>query len=229
MITKNGVQYVIKGSNEDNGTYTHYYYTDNIVETYNIMYDGEKVPLATPVSISNQYSVNVYSRAPQVRLYLNGTLLDTKATSNTFWAGFKVDYAPGVLRAVEYDGVNEGAAFELRTCGTPQSIRLKVDRSTILPDGADVAFVTAELIDAEGNVVHDYTRRITFTGTGAAILKATGNANPTDMASFLSPSPTLYDGRAMAIVQSGLTEGTYTLTASCPGFPDATATIVIRK
>lgn len=47
MITKNGVTYVLRNSSEDNGKYSHYYYTDKIVKTYNIIYEGQRGTLTT--------------------------------------------------------------------------------------------------------------------------------------------------------------------------------------
>lgn len=163
----------------------------------NIMYDGERKPLRIkPTDItSKQLNVNVYSRSPQVRLYLNGRLIGTKPTSDTYWAGFTLDYEPGTLRAVEFDGQNEGASFELQTAGKPAAIRTKVDKYNRLH------YVTAELVDRNGRLVHEYERQVRFRVKGNARILATGNANPTDMESFHSPTPRLYDGRAMAILE----------------------------
>lgn len=203
------------------------FYADNNLA--NIMYNGEKVAISKPASLNNNLAVNVYSRSKQVRLYLNDRLIGTQSTSNTYWAGFSVPYEPGVLRAVEWDGTKEGASFELKTCGEPVAIRLKVDRSVISPDGADLAFVTAELIDADGQVVHDYSHKVTFSGVGDAEILVAGNANPTEMGSFRVMNPSFYDGRAMAIVQAGDVEGEFVLTARCKGFSDVSTTIKIAS
>ncbi len=50
MININGKKYVMRGSSEDNGTYS-YYYTDTITNTYNIIYEGQRgtVTLSTVV------------------------------------------------------------------------------------------------------------------------------------------------------------------------------------
>ncbi|MBQ9176103.1 MAG: DUF4982 domain-containing protein [Bacteroidaceae bacterium] len=170
----------------------------------NILFDGAMKPLSIkPADVSNkQLNVNVYSRSKQVRLYLNGRLIDTKSTGDTYHAGFVVDYEPGTLRAVEFDGVNEGASFELHTAGKPVGIRTKVEKYSRLH------YVTAELVDREGRVVHEYERKVTFQVKGDARIIAAGNANPTDMESFRSSAPRLYDGRAMAILEVW---GEYTL------------------
>ena len=152
-------------------------------------------------ALSHTVSVNVYSKAKMVRLYLNDRLIGTKATSDTYHAGFEVDYEPGVLRAVEWDGEKEGAAFELKTCGKAAALRLKTDSYDSL------TYITCELVDAEGNVLHDYEGKVSFSisdtgkgGSGKMAILAAGNANPTDMESFRTLSPRFYDGRAMAVV-----------------------------
>lgn len=162
-------------------------------------------------------TVNVYSRAPQVRLYLNGEVIGTKPTSSTWWAGFQVPYRPGTLRAVEVDGNAEGASFELATTGEPVALRLVGDTTRLHPDGCDLGYVVVELVDANGLVVNDSQRQVSFTVTGCGELLAGGNASPVDQESFRSPSPRLFRGRAMAIVKSGNHEGKATLTVTSPG------------
>ena len=176
----------------------------------NIMYNGAGKPLSIDKkAISGKgLNVNVYSRSKQVRLYLNDRLVDTKQTGDTYHAGFVVDYEPGTLRAVEFDGEKEGASFTLQTAGKPAAIRIKIDKYSKLH------YITAELVDREGNIVHEYERRVTFSIKSDARMLAAGNANPTDMESFRISSPRFYDGRAMAIVEPA---GNYIITAQSNG------------
>jgi hypothetical protein len=167
---------------------------------------------------NDKMTVNVYARSKQVRLYLNGRLLGTQNTSATYWAGFSVPYEPGVLRAVEFDGTNEGASFTLKTSGQPTGIRLRADRDYFSNDEQALIFITAEAVDAEGNVVRDVNERITFELTGNASLIATGNASPTDMESFRAPTVSLYEGRAMAIVRGNGTRQSVTLKATSENY-----------
>ncbi len=170
-------------------------------------------------------TVNVYSRSPQVRLYLNDKLIGTQSTSATFWAGFTVPYEAGVLKAVEYDGQQEGASFVLKTTGTPVAIRLTADRTQLMSDGLDLAYVTAELIDEEGQVVYDSQCTVHFTVEGEGKILACGNACPNDMESFRNPSPKLYNGRAQAIVQTSRQAGSLTVKVTADDLPTQTITL----
>lgn len=176
-------------------------------------------PHGTPLN------VNVYSRAPQVRLYLNDSLVGTKTTSATFWAGFTVPYEPGTLRAVEYDGEKEGDSFILKTTGTPAALRLVSDRGSATADGKDLVYVTAELVDAEGQVVYDSQRAVRFSIEGEGSILASGNACPNDMESFRNTSPRLYNGRAQAIVKTTHTAAGFTLRVSADGLPTQELTV----
>ncbi|MCQ2111803.1 MAG: DUF4982 domain-containing protein [Bacteroidaceae bacterium] len=192
---------------------------------YNVMWDGDEgAKLNNPKAyrqpqISSKVNVRVYSRSPEVRLYLNDRLIDTKTITKAYSATFTVDYQPGTLRAVEWDGQKEGASFELKTPGKPVAIRLTRDekRSELRADGTDIAYYLAELVDAEGNVVPEFERQVEFSVNGEGNILAAGNANPTDMGSFRINNPRLYNGQAMVIVQSTEKAGNITLTAKSKG------------
>lgn len=175
-------------------------------------------------------TVNVYSRAPRVRVYLNEELIDTKNTSNTYWAGFIVPYRPGTLKAVEVnENGSEGAAFVLRTTSDPVALRLKTDCNTLLANGTDLAYVTVELVDKDGQVVMDSERKVCFSVNGQGTLLSAGNASPTDQESFRSSEPRLFRGRAMAIVKSGEKNGKVSLTVKSDGMEEKTVTFKVKR
>jgi len=177
-------------------------------------------------------SVNVYSRAPRVRLYLNDKVVGEAQPSATFWTAFRVDYQPGTLRAVNLNANGQevaGEAFELQTTSEPVGLRLTADRNVIHADGTDLSYVTIELIDAQGRVcTSDCQRQIHLFAEGEGVLLAAGNASPNDQESFRSPSPRLFRGRALAILRSNEHAGTIRLTARSQGLPEATTTITTK-
>ena len=163
----------------------------------------------------SKMNVNVYSRAPKVRLYLNDNLVGEGAPGNTYWIGFKVGYVPGTLRAVNVENDKETDSFELTTTGTPTGIRLTADRDNYIGNGKDLIYVTAELIDSDGRVcTRNSSEKVNFTVEGEGVLLAAGNASPTDMASFRTNTPKLFEGRALAIIRTNSKEGNIKINAS---------------
>lgn len=164
-------------------------------------------------------TVNVYSRAPRVKLYLNDRLIGERETDKeNYTATFEVPYEPGVLKAVTSKGKE---AFELKTAGPPASIRLTADRARIKADRNDLSFVKIELVDKDGNVVPDAALPVKITCTGQGNVIAGGNAAYDDMKSFRSLTPNTFRGRAIAIVQPTEEAGEIKVTVSAEGLAEA--------
>lgn len=164
-------------------------------------------------------NVRVFTRCPAVRLYLNNLLLEEKKIENAdkshYTVTFKVPYQPGTLKAV---GLSEGKPSDsttLSTTGEVKAIRLKADRSIIRASHNDLAYVTVELVDNNGDVVpdEDMELAIRLKGKGKVIA---GNACPTDTKSFRSMNPFTYKGKALAIIQPDENAGKLTLEVSNP-------------
>ena len=161
--------------------------------------------------------INVYSRAPRVRLYLNDVVRGEGTPGSTFWCGFNIPYEPGTLRVVNLDASGHeiaGEEFVLKTTGKATGIRMVYEDVALSADENDLAYVTIELIDDEGNVViSDSKTTISITNTGAGELIACGTACPSDMQSFRSSTLTMYRGRALAILRSNGIAGAVALDA----------------
>ena len=160
--------------------------------------------------------VNVYSRSPKVKLYLNDKLVGEKETDKSnYTASFEVAYEPGVLKAVNV-GKNKEST-ELKTSGEPAAIRLVADRNRIKADNNDLAYVKIEIVDKEGNVIPDAKTEVAIRCTGKGSVIAAGNAAYDDMKSFRSLTPHTFRGRAMAIVRPEEEKGEIELTVSAEG------------
>jgi beta-galactosidase len=185
----------------------------------------ESLSWTFPTMENKVLSVNIYSRAPKLRLYLNNQLIDEKTTDKQYKSNFKVPYQPGVLKAVEVIDNKEGNSVVLQTVGKPVAIKLTADHTTIKADGQDLSYVLIELVDSNGNVVLDSSQKIQISSEGSGKIIGSGNAAPTDMESFGSLNPSLFKGRAMAIVRAGKLPGKTELTVSSNGIPSTTITI----
>lgn len=169
----------------------------------------------------NLLRVNIYSRSPLVKLYLNDQFIGQKQPDNTYCASFEVPYRPGVLKAE----TATGETFVLQTPGKTVAIRLQTDRSVIAADGRDLSYVTIELVDANGRVVPDSNRQLTIAVSGDGKLAASGNASPTDQESFRSTTPRLYRGCALVILKSIRHRGQITLQVTSNGLPSQTTVV----
>lgn len=173
--------------------------------------------------------VVVYSELPEVELFLNGASLGRRAVgvATKYQAEYSVPYRAGTLKAVGYRNRRAAGAWTLATAARPAAVRLSVDRGRIAADGSDLAYVTAELVDAQGNKV--YARQddllLEFGVGGAGTLAGVGNGNPYDPESFTNGRRTTFNGRAVAAIRSGLKPGTVTVTVRAKGLPAATARI----
>ncbi|MFZ0428853.1 MAG: glycoside hydrolase family 2 TIM barrel-domain containing protein, partial [Acidobacteriota bacterium] len=131
-------------------------------------------------------SVRIFSSYPEVRLELNGKVIDQKTLGDDseLTADFSVPYEPGVLRAVALENGVEAASKELKTTGAPAGIRLVADRTEIRADRNDLSYVKVEVVDAQGNRIPDAGVPVTFAVSGIGEIAGSGNACPDDMESF---------------------------------------------
>jgi beta-galactosidase len=98
--------------------------------------------------------VTVVSSANVVKLYLNGKYLGEGRQSERFLFTFdKVEWQPGELKAVGFDaGGRQVCEDVMVTAGKPAALRLTpiVSPNGLRADGADVALVQVEVVDALG-------------------------------------------------------------------------------
>jgi len=168
-----------------------------------------------------------YNNADEVELYLNGQSLGKRSKAgedlHVMW---RVQYAPGALKAVSRKNGVVVLTKEIKTAGDPVSIRLKADRSAIAADGKDLSFVTVELLDKDGNASPLADQLVKFTVEGPGAIVGTDNGNQNDHVSLKKPERHLFYGKCLAIVQSTNNGGKIILKASVEGLPEQEITIV---
>ena len=174
-----------------------------------------------------QIDVEIYSRYPAVRLYLNGKLVTERPTTRReeYKAVIPVAYEAGTLRVVGLVDGREVDPQTLETAGRPARIRLTADRDTVAADGSSLVFVTAEVVDSKGRVVPVADPLLDFSLEGGGTLLATCSADLTDTTAYTLPRRKAWKGRAMAVVRSGKEAGLLTLTAKARGLKKATVRI----
>ena len=180
-------------------------------------YKGEAVPSWEGKPID----VEVYTKAPEVKLYLNDKLVGTKQVSRDtqFKAVFSIPYEVGVLRAEA-----DGKSVTLATAGEPARLRLTADRNVIAAGGQDLAYITVEVVDKDGCVCPDAAIPCEAIVEGQGKMMAFATADLKDREPKTSPSVTTWKGRALLVVRSSLSKGKAQVTIKS-SLPTATMTI----
>jgi hypothetical protein len=201
--------------------------------------------------------IYVVSSAQRVELKLNGRSLGDGARSSEFLFTFdKVAFEAGTLQAIGYDEKGkEVARTELRTVGAPVALRLTPHTAPggLRADGADMALVDVEVVDAQGNRCPTALNRVHFSLTGPAEWRggiAQGSARPMPVnaapndnkgLSTTPPTPLLHEdnyilaktlpvenGVNRVLLRSQTTAGTIVLTAEAAGLKPASIELVSR-
>ena len=148
--------------------------------------------------------VEVYTKAPEVKLYLNDQLIDTKQVSREteFKAVFTIPYKAGTLRAEA-----DGKSVTLKTAGEPARLRLTPDRTVIAADGQSLTFVTVEVIDKNGWVCPNTPIDCEAIVKGQGQLLAFASADLKDTEPYTSPHVKTWKGRALLVVRSTQQKG----------------------
>ncbi len=163
--------------------------------------------------------VHVYTSYPEVRLELNGKTIGEQTVSDAtkLTATFNINYEPGELKAIALKDGSPVDSVILQTAGKPMRIKLSADRNKIKANRNDLSYVTAEVVDAKGNVVPDAIIPLQFNIEGAGKIIATANANPSDMESFQQPKHKTFRGKCLIIVQPKGKAGSIRLKATGEG------------
>ena len=148
--------------------------------------------------------VEIYTKAPEVTLYLNGKQIGKKNVdlSTEFKAVFSVPYEAGTLRAVA-----GGKSVTLTTAGEPARLRLTAEKPALTADGQDLAYITIEVVDSEGRVCPDAAIPCEAIVKGQGQLMAFATADLQDREPKTSPRVTTWKGRALLVVRSNKNKG----------------------
>ncbi len=168
--------------------------------------------------------VFVYTNHPAAELFINGKSQGVQRKSNEsklhryrlMWNN--VTYEPGTIKVVAYD--HQGKAVGEKstvTAGKPHSIRLEADRTILKADGNDLAFVTATILDRNGNECLTATPQLNFKVSGAGTYRAACNGDATSLEQFHLPTMKAFSGKLVVLVQSSEKKGDIELIVSGKG------------
>ncbi|MFN2537543.1 MAG: glycoside hydrolase family 2 TIM barrel-domain containing protein [Mycobacteriales bacterium] len=164
--------------------------------------------------------LEVYADADEVELLVNGRIVGKAPAGEgeEFKAEFDISYEPGEITAVAYRAGAEIGRTCLRSATGDPRLAVVADRTELVADHRDLAFVTGTLVDADGNLCTGTDRSVTVEVTGPAQLQGFGSASPKTEEGFADTERTTFDGRVLAVVRpSGPGEITVTMRAEgCP-------------
>ena len=165
--------------------------------------------------------VEVYTRQPEVKLYLNDQLIGTKQVSREteFKAVFTVPYKAGILRAEA-----GGESVTLKTASEPARLRLTPDRTVMSADGQSLTFVTVEVLDKQGTLVPEAVIDCEAVVKGQGQLLAFASADLKDTKPYTSPRVKTWKSRALLVVRSTQKKGSVSVSIKSP-LPTASLTL----
>lgn len=193
--------------------------------------DGKKAPMVHvfpywDFNEGQMIDVQACTNAPKVELFVNGVSQEIReidhAKGRDIVPLWKVPYAKGEIRAVAYDGQGNVVAEKVRrSFGDTAELRLSAERQELLANGEDLAFVTVEAFDADGNPVENARNRVQVAVTGAGRLIGIDNGDSADFDEHKGVSRRLFGGKLLAVVASKKEAGEIRVKVSSRGLPDA--------
>jgi beta-galactosidase len=175
--------------------------------------------------------VVVYSSCEQVELFLNGKSVRKKTTnrSNEFTAKYQVPYAKGELKVVGYKGKKIVSTAILQSAEKATALKLSTDAAQLTANNQDLAYVTVELVDANGKRNPKADNLVKFSIDGPGEIIAVGNANPTSLESYQLPQRKAWQGKCLVIIKTTEKAGSITLRATADGMQGAILTVTSNK
>jgi beta-galactosidase len=158
-----------------------------------------------------------------VELFVNGKSKGKNSTpTNGYIFAFpEIKFGPGAIKAVATAGGKVVAQQEIRTAGEPRRLKLTAHTGPngLLADGADVALIDFEVVDANGQRCPTDEARVDFEISGPAIWRGGYNSGKTNSVNNLWLDTECGINRVS--IRSTLTPGAITLTAKREGLESA--------
>lgn len=186
-------------------------------------YEGQNVP------------VHIYTNFDEVELFINGISQGRRSHAEKLTNPATAEeenrnqlerfrlmwddtvYQPGEVTAVAYKDGKEAMRKTVKTAGAPHSIRLSAYREQICADGEDVNYITAEIVDKDGNLCPKADDRIFFRTEGPAEVYATDAGDQRETETFLRSDKKGLNGMLVAVIRATEAAGTVKIIAEADG------------
>ncbi len=137
--------------------------------------------------------VRAATNCPYAELFLNGKSMGMVRADLA--ANWRIEYFPGVLRAVAYDE-NHCAVAEDERCSFGEAAHIKMTSEIY----DELCFVTITAVDEQGNPVDNANRRVMVTVENGELL-ALDNGDSTDYEQYNTDNRRMFSGKLLAIVK----------------------------
>ena len=139
-----------------------------------------------------------YNGADEVELFVNGESqgVRRKADSHQYHVMWRVTFDPGEVKAVSRKDGKVVCEQTIKTAGAPDHIRLSVDYQ-----GKKTTFVTAEVVDKDGNLCPWAEDLIYFIYEGEGGIIGTDNGCQTSMENFKAPQRKAFFGKCLVVAK----------------------------
>ncbi|NMH87930.1 sugar-binding domain-containing protein [Flavivirga algicola] len=161
--------------------------------------------------------VQAYTNCEEAELFLNGTSLGRQKRSDfeddniIKWL---VPYKDGELKVIGYNNGEQTDEYILNTQGELSKIAMSSNKQTVKANDYDVAVVTVELLDNNGELITDAEEDITFSMEGDAKNLGVDNGWEKNVSLHKSNTVTTRLGKAVIFVQSTKKKGDVIIKAS---------------
>lgn len=157
------------------------------------------------------------------------------AEHRNLYLTWKVPYADGTITAEAYNDKGEKVDTSkwqgrqsVTTTGPAAKLKVEVDRKDMTANGTDLAYLTVNVTDAEGNLVPNAANNVKFEVTGAGSLAGIDNGSSPDHQSYRDDNRNAFSGQLVGIVRAGDKAGDVTVKVSGEGLEGQTVTIPVK-
>ena len=148
-----------------------------------------------------------FNGADEVELFVNGQSQGVRKKIPTvgtwkpglcteYHVGWRVTFDPGEVKAVSRKDGKVVCEQTIKTAGAPDHIRLSVDYQ-----GKETTFITAEVVDKDGNLCPWAEDMIYFDYEGDGRILGTDNGCQTSMERFTSPQRKAFFGKCLVVAK----------------------------
>lgn len=176
--------------------------------------------------------IHVYTNYEEVELFINDISQGKRrhaASGNDVQAQLErfrlmwneTVYTPGEVCAVAYQNGKEVDRKTIRTAGEPYRIELSAYYQSIKADRESLNYITASIVDKDGNLCPNANNRLTFSAEGAAFVYATDAGDQRETETFLRADKKALSGMLVCCVRNNGSQGKTVVSCSADGLISA--------